>query len=255
MTPWRQVSFDGNTMMFSVRNSIKGFSVNRNHDAAAIGGVIALGMSSIFANMFAAQNAIKIAFGFGSVYRTAQGTSGRNRMHELISKCRFKQSDFDQCDAREPRKYRGCAGHKKSRSCRRPSASTDSRICKRRHIRRSVVCLDPNVLSNYVDKVAPQGEVTLWLWYRKAKQATSGSGLYYGTVRLSTTRDLANKLTSCVAMAKMSDGLWTSKPQTTDNIYFLAPAPGGNVGIGNSAPQFNLDIQANNAQADFGRCQ
>jgi prepilin-type N-terminal cleavage/methylation domain-containing protein len=52
-------------------------------------------------------------------------------------------------------------------------------------------------------------------------------------------------ITSCVALAKMSDGIWQRVATNSDNIFFApaaGPTPSGYIGIGTANPNYNLQI-------------
>jgi prepilin-type N-terminal cleavage/methylation domain-containing protein len=96
-------------------------------------------------------------------------------------------------------------------------------------------------LNNYVDRLAPNGTATLAITVQGSQQSVGPQQLVR-TVEIQTQKDASNKLTYCVALAKMSDGLWQRMPTNPGNIFFSFPAPQGNVGIGTATPKTLLDV-------------
>ena len=96
-------------------------------------------------------------------------------------------------------------------------------------------------LNNYMDQVAPNGTATLALTLQSS-QHSIGPQQLLRSVEIQTQKDASGKLIFCVALAKMSDGLWQRMPTDPGNIFFSFPAPQGNVGIGTPAPKTLLDV-------------
>ena len=88
------------------------------------------------------------------------------------------------------------------------------------------------------DPALPPDIFTLTILYRTAIEA-AGSQNFARTIQISTVRDAANLLTSCVALSKGNDSLWQRQTTNPLNIYYDA----GNVGVGLNAPQVSLDVQ------------
>ena len=84
---------------------------------------------------------------------------------------------------------------------------------------------------------ALSGRATLTVNYRAvAEQA--GPKDFFRTYTLATHRDNSGKLVDCMALAKMTDGIWRYNPATTSDIYFT----GGKVGIGTTNPVEALEV-------------
>ena len=88
------------------------------------------------------------------------------------------------------------------------------------------------------------GRMILIVTYR-ASADQAGPKEAFRTYTLSTHRDASGKLIDCVAMSKMSDGLWHHNPASVADIYYSD----GNVGIGTDSPKAKLEI---NGDVKFG---
>lgn len=101
-------------------------------------------------------------------------------------------------------------------------------------------------LGNYVAGIsATKAQMTLRNVLASVREA-AGPQRVPRTVNLSLEINPAdNTITSCVALAKMSDGLWQRSLANINNIFFVAPSTGGNVGIGVPEPSSRLMISKN----------
>ncbi|MGE3683860.1 MAG: hypothetical protein AB7G93_19245 [Bdellovibrionales bacterium] len=92
-------------------------------------------------------------------------------------------------------------------------------------------------------QTTPDGKKTMSLLstFSSVKSSTGAQNVPR-QIKISVDVDMANRITRCVALAKMSDGIWRRSPLNSDNIFFMAPAPGGNVGIGTPTPQSALEV-------------
>ncbi len=113
---------------------------------------------------------------------------------------------------------------------------------------RSLILTSMN-LTNYVaGPTANLATMTLTSVFATAKNA-SGPQQLVRSINLSVTKNPAtNALTTCIALSKMSDGIWQRSVANTNNIFFaspLAPLTGGNVGIGIDNPWGILELQDN----------
>lgn len=104
-------------------------------------------------------------------------------------------------------------------------------------------------LSNFVAGASPdkaQGTLTLDL---DSQKESAGAQSVARSVLLNLDLNPATKaITSCIAMAKMSDGIWQRSSANLNNIYFEgSPLSGGNVGIGTANPTAPLDVVGNSA--------
>jgi hypothetical protein len=77
--------------------------------------------------------------------------------------------------------------------------------------------------------------------FDSAKEA-AGSKQIVRTINLGVETDAANRITSCVSLAEMTDGLWRRTLTNNNNIAFTAPSSGGFVGIGTTAPAAALHV-------------
>ena len=102
--------------------------------------------------------------------------------------------------------------------------------------------------SDYSDKTYPSGEGVLTMRFASANKEINGPAALSRTIRLETRKDSSGKLVDCIAMAKMSDGIWRMSPGNTSDIFYK----GGNVGIGNSNPTWSLQVDTNNQDEDDG---
>lgn len=110
----------------------------------------------------------------------------------------------------------------------------------------STTLLQSMTLSNFVAGGTPNtGQMTLTNTLSTAKKA-SGAQIVVRTINISVQTNATNQITSCIALAKMSDGIWQLSQANPNNIFYTgspAPATGGNVGIGTANPNFALSIQ------------
>ncbi|HEY8270548.1 MAG TPA: hypothetical protein VIG33_06635, partial [Pseudobdellovibrionaceae bacterium] len=60
------------------------------------------------------------------------------------------------------------------------------------------------------------------------------------SIPLSVTLDSSNKIIACVALAKMTDNIWSRIPGTNWDIQYS----GGKIGVGTATPQASLDVAA-----------
>jgi type II secretory pathway pseudopilin PulG len=112
----------------------------------------------------------------------------------------------------------------------------------------------------YADEGTPgNGTGILSVSYR-SRLSMVGGELRPREIRIKTTKNTTtNALVDCVAMSKMTDGIWQRvmpppppAAQVFNDIFFT----GGNVGIGVPAPQANLDVAGaikSDAGANAGR--
>ncbi len=88
---------------------------------------------------------------------------------------------------------------------------------------------------------------TLTVSYESAAQDGAIGSFRPQQMLISTEKDsITNTLVKCVALAKMSDGIWTRVPGTLANTFFS----GGNVGIGTSTPSANLHVRGTSIRID-----
>lgn len=93
------------------------------------------------------------------------------------------------------------------------------------------------VFSDYQDRVFPAGEALLTLSFRNIKDATGPKDISR-TIRLETRKNAAGAFVDCIALAKMSDGIWRLIPNQDWDIFFT----GGHVGIGTTSPRAQLEV-------------
>lgn len=92
-------------------------------------------------------------------------------------------------------------------------------------------------VANYRPDMALLGRITLHLKLRPLSSDV-GLGEIDRSIEIRTEKDNSDKLANCIALAKMSDGLWTrSQEGQIDNIYY----EGGFVGVGTPSPKLPID--------------
>jgi prepilin-type N-terminal cleavage/methylation domain-containing protein len=69
------------------------------------------------------------------------------------------------------------------------------------------------------------------------------------TITLALDLDGSGKIIACIALAKMSDGIWQRNKDNINNIFYRGGSPGGYVGIGTQSPSYPLDINTGTAPA------
>ena len=92
------------------------------------------------------------------------------------------------------------------------------------------------------------GEMTLFS-VMKTNKVASGPQEVTRTVVISLELDGANKILSCVALSKMSDGIWQRTPTKINNIFFKSTPGAGLVAIGTSDPNATLHVNSPDSQA------
>ena len=94
-----------------------------------------------------------------------------------------------------------------------------------------------------------QGTITLTQYFESAKPMT-GSKAWARAINVSVQVDASNRILSCIALSRMTDGIWRVSQADTNNIYFPGTLPEGRVGIGTNDPVSLLEVQGNgNASA------
>lgn len=114
----------------------------------------------------------------------------------------------------------------------------------------SSLTFDDFIASTDVNKA----QMTLRSSLQTAKEA-SGAQVIDRKILISLELDPATRqITSCIALAKMTDGIWQRSTVNLNNIFFVGPPttpppappiPGGMVGIGTDNPESLLDVTAN----------
>ena len=97
-------------------------------------------------------------------------------------------------------------------------------------------------LNNYRPAVDRSGDATFVVEFTNQGKGTHS--VIGRAIEIRTESDASGNLESCVATSKMSDGLWRRSMVNINNIFYTAPATGGNVGIGLSEPLFKLHIDS-----------
>lgn len=93
-------------------------------------------------------------------------------------------------------------------------------------------------LTNYADTINPEGQMQLIMTYRPVSEVT-GNQSVVRSIAIQTTKSAANNLTGCIALARMTDGLWRRNGATNDIFYMP-----GNVGINTATPSTALEVRS-----------
>lgn len=93
-------------------------------------------------------------------------------------------------------------------------------------------------ITAYRDTLPTYGVATLGVDFTPIAQVL-GSQVLHREIMLQTQKSPGNLLITCIALSKMSDGIWQTVPLTTYDSFYA----GGNVGIGTASPTFPLDVQ------------
>lgn len=88
--------------------------------------------------------------------------------------------------------------------------------------------------------------LTLKSTFQSAKKSV-GAQVINRDIKISAELDAANRIVNCIALAKMSDGIWQRVPSNLNNIFYQGATAPGWVGIGTATPQSALHI----SQGDF----
>lgn len=67
-------------------------------------------------------------------------------------------------------------------------------------------------------------------------------------INISVELDAANRIVGCIALAKMSDGIWQRSRVNPNNAFFMP----NNIGIGTNDPKVTLDVMGSRAAAFKG---
>ncbi len=98
-------------------------------------------------------------------------------------------------------------------------------------------------LKEYADGAKPgTAEMTLYNSFTSNKQVAGAKEAMPRKVKISFQKNAGNIVTSCIATSKMSDSIWMRNSAKQNNIYFMAPLPEGNVGVGTSNPLAKLEV-------------
>lgn len=114
------------------------------------------------------------------------------------------------------------------------------------------VLLNTLTLNDFVAGTDPnKAQMTLISVFQTAKEAV-GAQVIERKILISLELDPATRqIISCIALARMTDGIWQRSTTNLNNIFFIGPpaavppappAPGGFVGIGTDTPGSLLDV-------------
>ncbi len=92
-------------------------------------------------------------------------------------------------------------------------------------------------LKNYSDLTLPNGNATVSVELENIS-GSAGLNSVVRNISLQTRKNGTNQLVDCIALAKMSDGIWQYITGTNWDVFFV----GGRVGIGNNDPKATLDV-------------
>lgn len=224
------------TIIFMKRLTTKqsGMSLLSVMMAAAIGAIITLSMAALIANMLRSENGVK--------YRSDADTFNEELRATLSSPVACLNS---------------FGGLVADASANHTIASLKDDSPAPGAIRYSAgatygdnsVRLNSMTLGQYIAGGAPlSAQMTLRSQFATAKEA-AGPQVVGRNVNISLHFDpTTKKITSCIALAKMSDGIWQRSLANVNTIFFSGPpAPiGGKVGIGTDTPQHLFEVVGKN---------
>ena len=111
--------------------------------------------------------------------------------------------------------------------------------------RRETLTLKSLTLENYRSGgLTSTAQMTLTIAFTTTREET-GAQIVPRTMEIRAMVNAANAITSCVALSKMSDGIWQRAPGNVNNLTFMPPAikpVGGRVGIGVTTPMGGMDV-------------
>ncbi len=84
-----------------------------------------------------------------------------------------------------------------------------------------------------------------------AKRKSSRNPRIVHVIAINIDKDAAGTINSCIAQAKMSDGIWQRNQDNIDNIFFVGKRDGGNVGIRTDKPTSSLHVMGSIGLGDF----
>lgn len=208
------------------RHSSRGMGLPGMIVATGIGAVVALGMASVITNLLDGQNTVK--------YRSQVDTV-TDEIRATLSSPVACRNTFGGLS------LNGTINHS-VQSIRDASAGNGAALFARDSVYgdRSLRITGLS-LHDYNHETGMVGWANLRVSYIAQQQGTGPSELTR-TIRLRTERDASNNLSSCTALAKMSDGLWQRVSSSPNDIFFQQIGSGGKVGIGTAVPQSALQI-------------
>lgn len=194
--------------------------------ATGLGGVLALAMASLMTGLFESQNAV--------MYRSQVDTLSEEVRALLSSPTACLQSmsgiNLTASTNHEVTALRDASPAPGAVIYNKGAAYGD----------RSLSIADMH-LKSYVHETGTAGWATLELNYLSEKKA-AGPERLTRNIRIKTQRDGSNNLVHCVALAKMSDGIWQRTPANQNNIFFQEIASAGYVGIKTDTPKYALSV-------------
>jgi prepilin-type N-terminal cleavage/methylation domain-containing protein len=98
--------------------------------------------------------------------------------------------------------------------------------------------------------IPTKASMTLTSTLTPARQSNGPQALIR-SINITMDIDASGNILSCVATAKMSDGLWQRSANNTQNIFFAGAPTGGNVGIGSATPTERLDLGGGNIKMGY----
>ncbi len=107
-------------------------------------------------------------------------------------------------------------------------------------------------LANFIPGATATTGVMVLTNAMSATKTTEGASIVPRSIKIEVTVT-GGKISSCIALSRMEDGIWQVQPTNLNNIFYIPPTAGaqGNVGIGTGVPAYLLDMKGSGGNGEI----